>query len=207
MRTAARGMEEAMPDLKPIETVYNGYRFRSRLEARWAVFFDTLGIRYEYEKEGYDLGGEWYLPDFWLPDFKCWVEIKGDAPSKRDLEKVKLFGHSMGNAPIALFQGLPGMMAQGDFYCLDLTDSSGGSCVMEDALFAWCHTCQVWTFDFGDWDSRYEYGGRELFNPDWTVWENPCKCYPPSIQCASIGLVERGEIAAKQARFGKNGRG
>jgi hypothetical protein len=26
---------------KAIETHYKGYRFRSRLEARWAVFFDT----------------------------------------------------------------------------------------------------------------------------------------------------------------------
>ena len=42
--------------IKPIETVYNGYRFRSRLEARWAVFFDQLGIKNEYEKEGFDLG-------------------------------------------------------------------------------------------------------------------------------------------------------
>ena len=42
-------------EIKPIETVYNGYRFRSRLEARWAVFFDTLGIEYEYEKEGYEI--------------------------------------------------------------------------------------------------------------------------------------------------------
>ena len=38
-------------DIKPIETVYNGYRFRSRLEARWAVFFDAAGIEYEYEPE------------------------------------------------------------------------------------------------------------------------------------------------------------
>lgn len=52
-------------DIKPIETVYNGYRFRSRLEARWAVFFDALGIKYEYEPEGFDLGeAGWYLPDF-----------------------------------------------------------------------------------------------------------------------------------------------
>lgn len=40
-------------EIKPIETYYNGYRFRSRLEARWAVFFDALGVRYEYEPEGY----------------------------------------------------------------------------------------------------------------------------------------------------------
>lgn len=61
---------------KPIETYYKGYRFRSRLEARWAVFFDALGIEWEYEKEGYDLDGVWYLPDFWLPQVQMWAEVK-----------------------------------------------------------------------------------------------------------------------------------
>jgi len=45
--------------LKPIETHFDGYRFRSRLEARWAVFFKTLGIEYEYEKEGFNLSRPW----------------------------------------------------------------------------------------------------------------------------------------------------
>ena len=49
-----------MTTIKPIETVYNGYRFRSRLEARWAVFFDALGITYKIEKR---LG----ILDFWFP--------------------------------------------------------------------------------------------------------------------------------------------
>ena len=63
--------------VKAIETQYKGYRFRSRLEARWAVFFDALKIRWAYELEGFDLGNaEWYLPDFWLPDYRCWFEIK-----------------------------------------------------------------------------------------------------------------------------------
>lgn len=26
--------------IKAIDTIYKGYKFRSRLEARWAVFFD-----------------------------------------------------------------------------------------------------------------------------------------------------------------------
>jgi hypothetical protein len=53
-----------------IETVFDGYRFRSRLEARWAVFFKTAGIRYIYEPECFRLptDGELYLPDFYLPD-------------------------------------------------------------------------------------------------------------------------------------------
>ncbi len=54
---------------KIIETIYNGHLFRSRLEARWAVFFDRLGIVWEYEYEGFNLDGVKYLPDFWLPDF------------------------------------------------------------------------------------------------------------------------------------------
>ena len=41
-------------------TVYKDRTYRSRLEARWAAFFDQLGWRYEYEP--YDLNG-------WVPDF------------------------------------------------------------------------------------------------------------------------------------------
>lgn len=59
-----------MSTIKPIETVYNGYRFRSRLEARWAVFFDALKVNYEYEPEGFELpSGNYYLPDFRI---KCY---------------------------------------------------------------------------------------------------------------------------------------
>jgi hypothetical protein len=71
-----------MNEIKAIETRYNGYRFRSRLEARWAVFFDTLGIKYEYEPEGFvsNLYNEQkhYLPDFYLTESDTWVEVKGD---------------------------------------------------------------------------------------------------------------------------------
>lgn len=73
-----------------IETVYNGYKFRSRLEARWAVFFDALGVRYEYETQGFDLGDAgWYLPDFWLPDQQCWVEIKPGEPTPEECDKAE----------------------------------------------------------------------------------------------------------------------
>lgn len=39
--------------MRPIETKYKGCRFRSRLEARWAVFFDALEIKWWYEPEGF----------------------------------------------------------------------------------------------------------------------------------------------------------
>lgn len=76
--------------IKAIETVYKGYKFRSRLEARWAVFLDALGIKWEYEKEGFDLNGVWYLPDFWLPDYEYWLEIKGQKPAPWEEAKAYL---------------------------------------------------------------------------------------------------------------------
>jgi hypothetical protein len=45
-----------------IPTMYDGCQFRSRLEARWAAFFDLCGWRWEYEP--LDLNG--YIPDFIL---------------------------------------------------------------------------------------------------------------------------------------------
>ena len=75
--------------MKILETHFDGYHFRSRLEARWAVFFKTVGIAYEYEKEGYDLDGVWYLPDFWLPEKELWYEIKGKEPTGGEIQKVR----------------------------------------------------------------------------------------------------------------------
>lgn len=42
-------------------TLYSGVNFRSRLEARWAIMFDLLGITWEYEP-AFPLAG--YIPDF-----------------------------------------------------------------------------------------------------------------------------------------------
>lgn len=77
--------------IKVIETEYNGYRFRSRLEARWAVFFDALGIKYQYEPEGFDADGVKYLPDFYLPDADRWIEIKGKKLSVDEIRKCEAF--------------------------------------------------------------------------------------------------------------------
>ena len=54
--------------MKAIETHYAGHRFRSRLEAKWCVFFQHLSIRWEYEPQGFRFAGRSYLPDFLLPD-------------------------------------------------------------------------------------------------------------------------------------------
>lgn len=84
-------------NLTPIETIYNGYKFRSRSEARWSVFWDALKVAYQYETEGFDLNGVWYLPDFWLPDLNCYFEVKGGEPTKEEEHKAKLLSLHSGN--------------------------------------------------------------------------------------------------------------
>ena len=108
-------------DVKPIETVYNGYRFRSRLEARWAVFFDAIGAEWEYEPEGFEFpDGTRYLPDFRIKNVKgrgvrdrdakdIYVEVKGNLTSA-DLHKLTMFcgwGDDQGY-PVILFGQIPG---------------------------------------------------------------------------------------------------
>jgi hypothetical protein len=70
--------------LRAIETEWRGYRFRSRLEARWAIFLDALGVAFEYEREGFDLGIGWYLPDFWLPEQGIWLEVKPELGEEQE---------------------------------------------------------------------------------------------------------------------------
>lgn len=96
--------------MKAIETKYNGYLFRSKLEAKWALFFDLLNIKYEYEPEGFESNkNERYLPDFYLPNTYLrnetlkgiYIEIK---PSNYNMNhKAQLWF----NKPLVMFCGEP----------------------------------------------------------------------------------------------------
>lgn len=88
--------------IKAIETVYNGYRFRSRTEARWAVFFDALGIEYEYEPEGFDMDGILYLPDFFLNSLDMYVEVKGKKFTDEEDKKCWLLAQESGHSVLML---------------------------------------------------------------------------------------------------------
>jgi hypothetical protein len=99
-------MSQAM---QAIATWYGGRRFRSRLEARWAVFFDALNIKWDYER--YPATGYLslnYCPDFWLMD-AIWIEVKS-APEFYTLtvrEKILRLARHTHDPVLALI---------GDFY-------------------------------------------------------------------------------------------
>ena len=98
-------MSRALP--RTIPTFYEGYNFRTRLEARWAVFFDHLGVQWDYESEGYELGnGLRYLPDFWLPNNNMWLDVKPGPADAMALEKARrLVAKSA--SPLFLANGMP----------------------------------------------------------------------------------------------------
>lgn len=94
------------PRIRAIETRYAGCRFRSRIEARWAVLLTRLDIRWEYEPQGFAMGGVSYLPDFYLPDVSKYLEIKGANPSAADTDKVLKLAEAMeGQATVTLLKG------------------------------------------------------------------------------------------------------
>lgn len=165
--------------IKAIETQYKGYRFRSRLEARWAVFFDALGTKWDYEPEGFDLGeAGWYLPDFWLPTLELWVEVK-PIVTPNAIQKAELFRNNIG--AIVLTAGNPSNEIRDTLFCHDLNDSSGGSYT---TLGEWnyCGFCQHLFFDVTRVDSRV-LRDRSIF----PSWDYEIGKWPVDICCNHSG--------------------
>lgn len=178
--------------IKAIETRYKGYRFRSRLEARWAVFLDHIGWKWEYEPEGYDLGpAGLYLPDFLLRSTGgdghkpgeplLWLEIKGQEPTEIEKRRAQALVLST-TIPLVFGIGLPDPEA--------VSDGLSG--------YEWCHqygsddgavaavietSASINTYCFHKW-------GR----PGWVLYDEPTE--EDADACA----------AARSARFEHNER-
>jgi len=66
--------------ITPQHTQRNYYKsicFRSSWEANFAKWLELSGIAWEYEKHRFNLEDCTYTPDFYLPEFDCYIEIKG----------------------------------------------------------------------------------------------------------------------------------
>jgi hypothetical protein len=90
--------------IRAIKTRYKDIIYRSRVEARWAIFFDVLRVKHWYEYEGFVVDHKPYLPDFYLPDLKCFVEIKGIKPTKEEQELAYALARDSG-MPVHIFSG------------------------------------------------------------------------------------------------------
>lgn len=116
--------EDAKRPYTPIPTKYNGYRFRSRLEARWAVFFDALEIAFQYEPEGFLLPHSIkYLPDFYMPQVRLWAEVKPIDFTDAEKAKCKELVDATG-APCLLLVGPPDFRLYSAVHSTDLEGSA-----------------------------------------------------------------------------------
>lgn len=77
-------------NLKGIPTIYKGIQMRSKLETKIALFLDGLKILWVYEPRIFLLSnGVYYKPDFYLPELKMWIEVKGDIQEhNKDISKI-----------------------------------------------------------------------------------------------------------------------
>ena len=79
----------------PVKQVhYDGHHFRSTQEARFACFFNELAVDYAYEPDTYEFplspespllpthpsNSVKYIPDFYLPSFDVFIEVKAKYP-------------------------------------------------------------------------------------------------------------------------------
>ena len=142
----------------PKETRYNGEIFRTDLEARWAVFFDSLGIEYEYRPEGIPLsGGAVYHPDFFLPCFNCYFAVRDFmdilTPRGKEAERLIRAGHDSGDwAGIIAFGGPWDQNLH--IYCQETDDGGGGSYDARVAFARHPDSKRPCLFAFEDWRKR-----------------------------------------------------
>lgn len=101
---------------KSLPGPYGGIVFRSHLEARWAIFFDHLHLKWEYEPQGFAVDGVAYLPDFavFAACGLLWAEIKPDWRSDPDgvARWRKFAGQRPQPSRAVLLAGLPTLHVQ-----------------------------------------------------------------------------------------------
>ena len=177
--------------IRPVETIYNGLRFRSRLETRWAMFFDQIGIEYEYEPEGFALtNGQRYLPDFRVvcygtrifdpneKPFDLWIEVKGRM-TEEDAEKIKIFAREK---PVLILSDIPQTMSEAFCYADEHPNSFGlqflGLQMIDGDWYGICPAAH--------------YGKLYLLGADY---------YDEDRNGKDISLTEKAFQTARQARF------
>lgn len=172
--------------MQVLETEWKGHNFRSRIEARWAVFFDALLIPYWYEPNGYQLVSGKYLPDFWLPQQQCHWEVKGQRPTMREMRLAGELAETTG-ATVYIAFGPPHVPKLGEI------DES-----------AFCFSARMpWAYDFCYcWCECPQCGQLGV---QFSGWSNRINC--PCLKNGRVGTATAPRLAAAYAaaraeRFG-----
>lgn len=161
-----------------IPTQYKGVRFRSRLEARWAVLFDSLGWPWAYEPT--DLS--WYIPDFVLrfDAGPIAVEVKPEI----ELPALSTYAARVVQAGWSReLLVLGAVLFDRDVVGINGEPIDGGETILGPAQVFRCIDC----------------GNVSLLNEDHSYRCRVAGCYGGN---AHVGALEHGELAALWASAG-----
>jgi len=197
--------------MQAIETEWRGFNFRSRLEARYAVMFEKMGMDWRYEIQGFYLGDDRpYLPDFWLPELELYVEIKGTSIGDETRALLRDFRH-----PLILFVGLPDPEEErpfkrpgvdGELYTFSISEDNeiGGMPFIAEAHLLRCRECEKWVVDVRPKSNKLTTGECRLIDRgnDRQQWGPHCEHGYRARMSRSNSKVKEAVETAKSARFG-----
>ena len=171
--------------MKAAPTMYRGVEYRSRLEAKWAAFFDLIGWQHTYEP----FDGDGYIPDFLIHgDKPLLVEIKPAvtvdeyfAPCRKAMTGLK--GHWEHDILILGADPLPPQLRVdrpyppagllGEFWDYwELVDGRvSNERVRAPKPEDWVHD---WNFHVGNWFTCAECGRINIFHSIHSSAGRPC---------------------------------
>lgn len=174
--------------LESLPSVYMGITFRSRVEARWSVFFQNLSLHWEYEPEGFEFSPQRrYLPDFFLPGLGeggAYFEVKGEPPTDAERRRCADLAHHTGKRVFLAVRApfpppLNGERRDGSIYAFWPNGTTGSG-----YAFFECEKCR-----------RIDIGPAEL--------AYGCECIPdPDARPTETPRIMAAYAAARAERFG-----
>ncbi|MEC7641252.1 MAG: hypothetical protein VYC17_03765 [Nitrospinota bacterium] len=171
----------------PIETEFRGVMFRSRVEARWAVFLHELKVDYSYEPPAEFLpSGKPYTPDFWINDWNAYIEIKADDKDDQGLLRCIELKNSFSEnkfhgekTKVLMFYGEPSNLE--GFVFLSMFQASEFETLQVCRFkIEQCKNCGIL------WGNRGKFGKFRLSDLEMCDSESNSKCYESAEATAKL---------------------
>ena len=176
--------------IKPIETLYRGHYFRSKAEARFAVFLDCLGVKWDYEPQGFDLGnGLKYLPDFKIYNVEIWDENRDKC--NYDTYEPKMLDHIWVEVKGMWKDDKPGELSDYDYAKINsFVFDKSGSVINPLWVAGNCYTLNP--MNKHDFLSCSDHGSQNLINTFRTITGDNKDLYPICPQYGKLVLAITG---------------
>lgn len=154
---------QRLDTFRAIATAYRQYEFRSRLEAKYAAFFDLCGWPWSYEPV--DFNG--WIPDFAIGERPILVEVKPFFRSEEFGEAIAKIECSGCSQPVLLLGADPMWIAHNEEHC----DAPCIGWILESPLAdeSGCQVREVWPINFGVTEGNGKIGLCSQLGAWWNI--------------------------------------